>query len=327
MSGRSFNQQVAYPDMGIVGAPYGGNLAIPMNELCYFDNALGGNTGYVLPCTSLSDQTSLAANQLLFASMFAGVSVEQKQATDDITKAGASKNVSIATSWVGEMDCTSSTFRFGDMVGADEIAAGTALKTRTVIKVTDPLKAIGYVLKTYATATTKVLVGLYSRVLPIGGLPNTSDETGVNLALSGTLAVADDVTMDGELLVEGNGVINTNLSVAGTLGITGVASFAAAVSMFDAAINAAGTVQGNATAITSNLVAVAAADNAAGVKLPAPGKPVVLKNTSTTSVLLVYPNATEKIDGGNASEAVNVAAGGSVLFFSDGTNWYTLTGA
>jgi hypothetical protein len=340
MAGLSFNQSTSLPNSDTVLAPYGGNTAIPFGELMYFDNASGGNTGYALPCTSMSDQNTLSANQLLFASMFLGVCHERKLATDDITLNGASKTVEVAPQFVGEFDCTSSTFRFGDMVGADETSAGTALKTRTVIKVTDPLKAIGFVLKTYAAATTRVLCCIYSRVLPTGGLPNTSSTTGTTLSLSSTLAVTGATTLTGDLTESGNATIG------GTFGVTGASTFTGAVgcsstltvagatalngltSMLSGALNAAGNQQSNAAAIVTNVVAVAAADNTKGVKLPAPAsaksKNVYLRNTSATSTLKVYPNSTEKIDGGNASESINVAATKSVLLFSDGTDWFSL---
>jgi hypothetical protein len=48
-------------------------------------------------------------------------------------------------------------------------------------------------------------------------------------------------------------------------------------------------------------------------------------NTTATN-LLIYPNLSDKINGGTANAAVTLAAGSSVTFIAkDATDWYSLT--
>ncbi len=326
MAGASFNLSNSLPNMDVVAAPYGGNTAIPLNELLWLDS------GVAKPVTSATNQGSESANQLYVASRFLGVSGEKKLSTDDITKAGASKHVVVKTQFVGEFDCAASTFTFGDMVGVADVSGGDTPATRTVKKVTNSLAAIGYVLKTYSENTTRVLVALFSRSLPIGGLPNTNEETGVNMALSGTLAVTGASNLVGDTTVG-------NMALSGTLAVTGASnlvgdttvgnvSSAGIISFLAGTLAATGTVQGNAAAIVKQVTAVSAADNAKGVKLPAPAgnlsKILILKNTVATSYLKVYPNDSETVDG---ASSVNIAANEAAVLFSDGTNWFTLIGS
>jgi hypothetical protein len=81
--------------------------------------------------------------------------------------------VRVATTGVFEFDCPSGTFELGNLVGADENAAGDALLNQQVAKVNESKCAIGRVAKRQAAATTSVLVDIRSTVMT-GGVEGSS---------------------------------------------------------------------------------------------------------------------------------------------------------
>lgn len=93
-----------------------------------------------------------------------------------------------------------------------------------------------------------------------------------------------------------------------------------------AAPAAAGTNQGNATALTKDLNAVTGATGATGVRLPVPvaGAEVLVINTDATSALLVYPATDGVINALGANNAFTLAAGkAAVLIATAAGQWYT----
>lgn len=91
----------------------------------------------------------------------------------------------------------------------------------------------------------------------------------------------------------------------------------------------AGGNQGAATALTRyfNKVSSATASSAEGVALPTAtvNKVVVIQN-ATTATVKVYPKASSgaTINGGSANASVDLAAGALTIYWSDGTNWFSL---
>lgn len=104
-----------------------------------------------------------------------------------------------------------------------------------------------------------------------------------------------------------------NLSAAGLL------------SLDSATVAAAGSAQGDAGALADGFSLVSAADGTKGVKLPtaAAGGLCIVKNNAN-AVLKVYPNTSDKIDGGSANAAVSVQPYTTVVFVAyDATDWYS----
>jgi hypothetical protein len=91
-------------------------------------------------------------------------------------------------------------------------------------------------------------------------------------------------------------------------------------------ITAAGTIQGDATALTKtyNVVATATADQ--GVKLPTAASGLVYNVINATSVSIkLYPNTSGTINSGTANAAINIPAGTSAqLVGTSSSNWNTL---
>jgi hypothetical protein len=130
-----------------------------------------------------------------------------------------------------------------------------------------------------------------------------------------------------QLVVASGGKIT--VEAGGELDVQGTSKLGAAELAY-AAINAAGDAQANATAITSAVVLVDAADGAKGVRLPASaaGKLVfVINKVAAVHALKVYPATGGKIDAGNANAASEIAAGKRAVFLGDGADWWKLTGA
>lgn len=94
-----------------------------------------------------------------------------------------------------------------------------------------------------------------------------------------------------------------------------------------AAVSAAGTNQSGATELSDVYNIVTTVSSGAGVKLPTAEAQLTYTVVNTTATnLLVYPNVSDKINGGTANAAITVAAGSSVTFIAkDSTDWYSLT--
>jgi len=86
---------------------------------------------------------------------------------------------------------------------------------------------------------------------------------------------------------------------------------------------AAGTTQGNGTAITETVVVVTAGSTDNGVVLPtaAAGLTIIVQNATTTDFKL-YPNTSDTIDGGSANVAVTLPAKTTItVTCKDSTDW------
>ncbi len=113
------------------------------------------------PASMLTDLGTETANQEALAHAFLGVAMQR-------SRSGESAPLRVATTGVFEFDCPSSTFELGDLVGADENAAGDALLNQQVAEVAASRYAIGRIAKRQAAATTSVLVDVRSTVMTGG---------------------------------------------------------------------------------------------------------------------------------------------------------------
>lgn len=96
------------------------------------------------------------------------------------------------------------------------------------------------------------------------------------------------------------------------------------VSIATANIVAAGSAQGDATALTGQLNFVTGADAAKGVILPsvAENKVMIVVNTAN-AVLKIYPASGEKIQGGTANANISLAAYGVFIAgYKASGDWY-----
>jgi len=149
-----------YGDTNPVVAAVDSTTVIEIGDLLWQD------TDDAKPASSLTDQGSETANQDAFAAAFLGVAMQR-------SRNGESAPIRVATTGVFEFDCPSGTFELGDLVGADENAAGDALLDQQVAAVSSSQYAIGRAARREPNATTSVLVDVRSTVMT-GGVEGSS---------------------------------------------------------------------------------------------------------------------------------------------------------
>ncbi len=149
-----------YGDTNPVVAAVDAETVIEIGDLVYQD------ADDAKPAALLPDQGNQAANQDLFTFDFLGVAMQR-------SRAGVADSIRVATTGVFELDCPGGTFELGDLVGANENSAGTALVNQQVTKVDAARYAIGRVAKRVPHAATTVLVDIRSTVMT-GGVQTAS---------------------------------------------------------------------------------------------------------------------------------------------------------
>src|ERR1700759_2021673 len=141
-----------YGDNYPVVRPVDSATVIEIGDMVYLD------TDDAKPASAQTDQGTKLSNQQLLHDIFAGVRMQA-------SRSGDTQPIRVATTGVFEFDCVSTTLEVGDLMGADENVAGTALLTGTVIKVTAATNAIGRCAKRLNPAGTHVLVDIVSSTL------------------------------------------------------------------------------------------------------------------------------------------------------------------
>jgi len=149
-----------YGDTNPVIAAVDAATVIELGDLVYLE------ADDARPAALQADQGSEGANQQLFAHKFLGVAMQR-------SRAGDTDPIRVATTGVFEFDCPSGTLEIGDLMGADENAAGNGLLNQQLVKVATSPYAIGRVAKRRASAATSVFVAVHSTVMT-GGVEGTS---------------------------------------------------------------------------------------------------------------------------------------------------------
>lgn len=124
-----------------------------------------------------------------------------------------------------------------------------------------------------------------------------------------------------------NGFIgNLTGNVTGNLTGNVTGTITGAVNQPAASVAATGTNQATAAALTAGFSYVTAADGTKGVKLPTAvaGATVMIVN-SAAQPLKVYPNTSDKINGGTVNAAVIMENSTTMIIVAlDATDWYTV---
>lgn len=177
-------------------------------------------------------------------------------------------------------------------------------------------------------ATTIDATGLASLDggIDVDGAFTVADTSG-NIDTSGTLTVDGLSSLDGGIDVNGSNftVATTgNVATAGDLSVTGTTTLSGDLKYgITASITAAGSTQGDATALTETINIITTATDLQGVKLKSAVAGLRTEIYNSTSVRIkVYPNTSDTIDGGSANAAYTVPKNTSVtLICKDATNW------
>ena len=92
-------------------------------------------------------------------------------------------------------------------------------------------------------------------------------------------------------------------------------------------VTAAGSTQGDATALTKTVNMITTATAGQGVKLPTAAAGLSIKIINTTAVtIVVYPNTSDVIDNGTVNVGVNLSPYSSVeLIAQDTVDWLRVT--
>jgi hypothetical protein len=160
--------------------------------------------------------------------------------------------------------------------------------------------------------------------------------SGASAGASGTAgAVAIDAGAatggtGGAIAIGGTNAASVNIGNAtSTSAAAGTWTFA---KMFRIPVNASvavgGTAQANANAVGEGFTVVTGADDTAAVKLPAAvaGAVVIIKSSTASKNLVVFPGASDAINALSANASYNFTsdAGMGLFVAADATTWYTL---
>lgn len=250
--------------------------AIAFGDLLY-DNG----SDVARPADKQASQSSEAADQVLFASLFCGVSQQQILSGET----NATKRITVRVQGVMDFACPSQTFNKGDLVGiySDGISSPDPQK---LDKVTTIDKAIGCVVKSYLTATTTVRVELIAKkYMNLAAVATnstfgdiivasvTSSDSSLDIAAkAGSASVGGSLNLAGGA---GSGATNAGGAITGTAG-TGVTSGAGGAVTWTGGTGGAGGVggavsltggaptSGNAAGGAASLTGGAGSGNAAG---------------------------------------------------------------
>jgi hypothetical protein len=124
----------------------------------------------------------------------------------------------------------------------------------------------------------------------------------------------------------GNVSITENLSVTGNITSANVTTSSYVIRSVGTAISAAGTIQGDATALTKDINVISTVSAGQGVRLPAAvaGMVIIVNNASATN-MNVYPATGAAINSLATNAAYTHVAGASLQYYAvSSTQWYTI---
>ena len=222
-------------------------------------------------------------------------------------------NASItATTFVGALSGAATSATTAGTVTTNAQPNITSVGTLTTLGVNNTVTAVAF------TANTGVFTGNGSGLTALAG-GNVTGQV-ANALVAGTVytAAQPNITSVGTLTslgVSGNITAQANVNMSGYV-IRSVAT----------AISAAGTAQGNATAITKEMNVVSTVASGAGVVLPTAVSGMVISITNTSAnTLLVYPATSAAINSGAANAAYSQPAGATLQYLAPTTTqWYTV---
>jgi hypothetical protein len=217
-------------------------------------------------------------------------------------------------------------------VGALSGAATSATTAGTVTTAAQPnITSVGTLTSLTVSGNANVgnigTAGQYISSIATGTAPfvvtSTTQVANLNVATSGT---AGTVTTAAQPNITSVGTL-TSLGSSGNITAPNfIANTGFFISSVNAAVSAAGTVQGNATAITREVNVTSTVASGAGVVLPTAvaGMRVTIINTAANAVL-VYPASGGTINSLSLNAAFSQGAGAKLDFVATSTTqWYTL---
>ena len=171
---------------------------------------------------------------------------------------------------------------------------------------------------------------LGSTVTTVAGLSSVTSTTFVG-ALTGAATTAGSATTAGTVTTAAQGNITsvgtlTSMTSSGNVQGANVIATSYHIRSVNAAVTAAGTVQGNATALTTEFNRVSTVTSGSGVVLPTAvaGMAIVIVNTSANS-LLVYPASGAAVNSLATNVGYSQVTLASLQYIAiSSTQWYTV---
>jgi hypothetical protein len=227
----------------------------------------------------------------------------------------------------------------GSMLVLNGLTSGTTtingtLSAGSTISLTGTTTSSASFATSQTTANTSICTSQTSGTFTLGGTSGTGTMTLGRSTVSQTTDFQAGATASGSTKT-------MNIGTAGVSGSTTAINIGSAVSgatstttlnglvidSISAAVSAAGSTQGTATALVSNInnvtVVAAAAD---GVRLPTAvaGMRILIRNSDAADILKIYPATSGQINALGANAAYSLVAGLTIeLMATTATQWYT----
>lgn len=174
-------------------------LNVPASTTISIGDMLYWNGTAAVPLSAATGSGTALIDQATIAASFVGVSQQGRIAAQ--TSTGYPdyplNGIVIGTDVIYEASCTSATFECGDLVGVVSAAAGAVgdISDQSVVAVSQPNLAIGYVIQKYSSATTTVRVRLLGKNQIAFANPSAREVGNGQVVGPGTLAAAADTTL------------------------------------------------------------------------------------------------------------------------------------
>jgi len=287
---------------------------------------LGATTTTVAGLTSVTSTTFVGA--LTGAATTAGTVTTAAQ--PNITSVGTLSSLAV-TGNISAGNVSATTFT-GALSGAATTAGTVTTAAQPNITSVGTLTGLGVngtITGVNITANTGVFTGSGSGLSALNG---SNISTGTIAAArvatlnQNTTGYAATVSSAAQPNITSVGTL-TSLSSSGNITAPNlIANTGMFISSVNAAVSAAGTVQGNATALTTQINVVSTVASGSGVKLPTAvaGMRVTIMNTAANA-LAVYPASGGKVNSAATDASFSQAAGARLDFVAvSTTQWYTL---
>jgi hypothetical protein len=292
----------------------GGNLTTA-GALSVTGNANVGNIGATNGVFTNVSGNGAALTGLNASNIASGTLDQARLANASVTLGSTALTLgSTVTTVAGLTSVTSTTF-VGALTGAATTAGTVTTASQPNITSTGTLTSLGVsgtITAANITANTGVFTGNGSGLTALTGANVTGTVSAATTAGTVTTAAQPNITSTGTL---------TSLTVTGNIVCNGFID-----ASVNAAVSAAGSTQGTATVIASEINVVSTVASGAGVAFPTPsaGMRITIINTSANA-LLVYPASGGTINSLALNAAFSQAAGARLEFIAtSATQWYTL---
>lgn len=214
----SSNAPLLYPDNRTMAwlIPYAYDasaISVEVGDMMY-----DATTGVAYPAGQQPSQSSLAADQVLFASVFVGISLDKVLSTET----NALKKLTVLTEGVKIFDCASTTWAPGDLVGIYSNGSDSPV-SQQVAKVTTVDKAIGVCVEGGASLTKVKVYFVAKNYTGWKAMAGTVGDIIINSLVGGdsSLGISGITAAQGGAIVVTGGTSSTSGNAGGAVSLVG----------------------------------------------------------------------------------------------------------